>query len=59
MIRLLIADDHPLVRDALAQLLAGAEDIDVVGAAADGGEAVAVAWSTGPTSCSWTSRCPR
>ncbi len=48
MIRLLIADDHPLVRDALANLLAGAEDIDVVGVTADGREAVSVALETDP-----------
>ena len=48
VIRLLIADDHPLVRDALANLLAGAEDIDVVGVTADGREAVSVALETDP-----------
>ncbi len=48
MIRLLIADDHPLVRDALATLLAGAGDIDVVGVTADGREAVSVALETDP-----------
>jgi DNA-binding NarL/FixJ family response regulator len=48
MIRLLIADDHPLVRDALANLLAGAGDIDVVGVTADGREAVSVALETDP-----------
>ena len=48
MIRLLIADDHPLVRDALASLLTGAGDVDVVGTAADGHEAVSVALETEP-----------
>ena len=48
MIRLLIADDHPLVRDALGGLLAAAEDIEVVGTAADGREAVEVALATSP-----------
>jgi DNA-binding NarL/FixJ family response regulator len=48
VIRLLIADDHPLVRDALANLLAGAEGIDVVGVTADGREAVSVALETDP-----------
>lgn len=48
MIRLLIADDHPLVRDALANLLAGAEGIDVVGVTADGRAAVSVALETDP-----------
>jgi DNA-binding NarL/FixJ family response regulator len=48
MIRLLIADDHPLVRDALTRLLGGVQDITVVGAAANGREAVAVALETSP-----------
>ncbi|MFL5863921.1 MAG: response regulator [Solirubrobacteraceae bacterium] len=48
MIRLLIADDHPLVRGALADLLAGAEGIEVVGVSADGREAVATALETTP-----------
>jgi DNA-binding NarL/FixJ family response regulator len=40
MIRVLIADDHNLVRAGLAQLLANAPDIDVIGTAAGGREAV-------------------
>jgi DNA-binding NarL/FixJ family response regulator len=48
MIRLLIADDHPLVRSALTQLFEAAEDIAVVGGAADGAEAVALALETKP-----------
>jgi DNA-binding NarL/FixJ family response regulator len=48
VIRLLIADDHPLVRAALSDLLDGADDIDVVGATADGREAVEVALATSP-----------
>ena len=42
-IRLLIAEDETVVRYALAQLLAAEEDIEVVGAAADGGQAVVLA----------------
>jgi DNA-binding NarL/FixJ family response regulator len=38
----LIADDHGVVREGLARLLATAEDIEVVGTAADGAEAVAL-----------------
>jgi DNA-binding NarL/FixJ family response regulator len=45
---LLIADDHPLVRDALANLLSGTEDIEVVGVTTDGREAVAAALETEP-----------
>jgi DNA-binding NarL/FixJ family response regulator len=43
MIRVLIADDHVLVRGALARLLDATDDIDVVGQAGDGDEAVAMA----------------
>ena len=41
-IRVVIAEDERLTRDALARLLALEEDIDVVGQAADGVEAIAV-----------------
>lgn len=40
MIRILIIDDHPIVRTGIKSLLAQAPDIDVVGEAADGDEAV-------------------
>lgn len=43
MIRVLIADDHSVVRAGLEQLLATAGDIELVGMAADGDEAVALA----------------
>jgi DNA-binding NarL/FixJ family response regulator len=43
MIRVVVADDHPVVRKALAQLLDGADEITVVATASDGGEAVAAA----------------
>jgi DNA-binding NarL/FixJ family response regulator len=43
MIRVLIADDHVMVRGALARLLDASDDIDVVGQAGDGDEAVAMA----------------
>ncbi len=39
-IRILIADDHRLVRQGIRLLLEGAEDIEVVGEARDGYEAV-------------------
>jgi DNA-binding NarL/FixJ family response regulator len=39
-IRVLIADDHTLFREGLLAILAGAADIDVVGEAAGGREAV-------------------
>ncbi|MET9532765.1 MULTISPECIES: response regulator transcription factor [unclassified Streptomyces] len=37
-IRLLVVDDDPLVRAGLALMLGGAEDIEIVGEAADGSE---------------------
>ncbi|HLK75539.1 MAG TPA: response regulator transcription factor [Streptosporangiaceae bacterium] len=37
-IRVLVVDDDALVRAGLSMLLAGAEDIEIVGEAADGGE---------------------
>jgi DNA-binding NarL/FixJ family response regulator len=40
MIRVLVVDDHALVRAALVHLLESADGIAVVGAAADGAEAV-------------------
>jgi two-component system response regulator NreC len=39
-IKVLLADDHPLVRSGISKLLEGEEDILVVGEAADGEEAV-------------------
>src|SRR2546421_6429754 len=43
MIRLLLAEDHNLVRAGLADLLGNVADFELVGAAADGAEAVALA----------------
>jgi DNA-binding NarL/FixJ family response regulator len=43
MIRVLLADDHRLVRAGLEQLLSNARDIEVVGAAAGGAEAIEMA----------------
>jgi DNA-binding NarL/FixJ family response regulator len=43
MIRLLLAEDHNLVRAGLADLLGSVADFELVGAAADGAEAVALA----------------
>lgn len=43
MIRVLIVDDHAIVRAGLAQLLATTDDIELVGATADGQEAVSLA----------------
>ena len=40
MIRILITDDHPVVREGLAGMLAGQPDFEVVGVATDGNSAV-------------------
>lgn len=42
-VRLLIADDHPIVRDGLRAALGGEPDLEIVGEAADGAEAVRLA----------------
>lgn len=42
MIRIVIADDHAMVRAGLSQLLGSFDDLEVVGTAADGKEAVEV-----------------
>jgi DNA-binding NarL/FixJ family response regulator len=43
MIRVLVADDHPIVRGGIVGLLGAADDIEVVGEAADGTAAVRLA----------------
>ena len=48
MIRLLIVDDHPVVRDGLRGMFAGDDRFQVVGEAGDGHEALAVARSVRP-----------
>lgn len=48
MTRILIVDDHPVVRSGLRALLDGTEGIDVVGAAASGEEALALVGETRP-----------
>jgi DNA-binding NarL/FixJ family response regulator len=48
VIRVLIADDHPLIRDAVAELLTAAGDFLVVGECADGSEVVEAAIRTAP-----------
>ena len=48
MIRVLIADDHMVVREGLQTVLEVAGDIEAVGAAADGAEAVRMAGELAP-----------
>jgi DNA-binding NarL/FixJ family response regulator len=47
-IKLLIADDHPVVRDGLSSMFARDPEFAVVGEAADGAEAVRLAEALGP-----------
>ena len=48
MIRVLVVDDHHLVRAGLITLLGAAPDIEVAGEAADGEQALAAAAATAP-----------
>lgn len=47
-IRIVLADDHPIVRDGLRKLLTLEEDIEIVGEASDGREVVQVIQDTNP-----------
>ena len=40
MIRVLLADDHGVIRDGLGRLIGGLEDVVLVGTAADGADAI-------------------
>jgi DNA-binding NarL/FixJ family response regulator len=48
VIRVLIADDHPLMRKGLTDILNGVDGIEVVGAAEDGAAAIALAYAVKP-----------
>jgi DNA-binding NarL/FixJ family response regulator len=48
LIRVLIAEDHAVVRSGLLQLLGNVAEVEVVGAASDGEEAVALAAAERP-----------
>ena len=47
-IRILIADDHPIVREGLAAVLSAQPDMELAGEAADGAQAVTLARQTRP-----------
>jgi DNA-binding NarL/FixJ family response regulator len=59
MIRVLVADDHPIVRSGIVGLLGAADDIDVVGEAADGAAAVELAGQFRPDVVLMDLRMPR
>jgi len=48
VIRVVVADDHPIVRSGIVALLQDADDIEVVGQASDGRAAVTVALAEHP-----------
>jgi DNA-binding NarL/FixJ family response regulator len=48
MIRVLLADDQPIVRAGLRTILDLADDIDIVGEAADGAQALAMTYALTP-----------
>ncbi|WP_309104470.1 response regulator transcription factor [Microbacterium sp.] len=58
-IRVLIADDHPVVRDGLRGMFAGDPRFEVVGEAGDGAEAVALAQTLSPDVVLMDLRMPR
>jgi DNA-binding NarL/FixJ family response regulator len=58
-IRVLIADDQRVVREGLAMVLGLLHDVEVVGAASDGAEAVALAQELGPDVVLMDLRMPR
>ena len=48
MIRVLLADDHGVIRDGLGRLIASFGDLELAGVAADGAEAIALAAELAP-----------
>lgn len=59
VIRLLIVDDHPVVRDGLRGMLAGEQDLEVVGEASDGAEALELVAQLRPNVVLMDLRMPR
>jgi DNA-binding NarL/FixJ family response regulator len=59
VIRVLVVDDHPVVRSGLSGMLSVTEDISVVGEAGDGSEALALVESARPDVVLMDLRMPR
>ena len=47
-VRVMLVDDHELIRRSIAELLAGCSDIEVIAEAADGSDAVDIAHAVHP-----------
>ena len=56
-IRVILADDHALVRAGIRALLLNVDGVEVVAEAVDGREALAAIERTSPTSSSWIFPC--
>lgn len=55
--KILLVDDHSTVRLGIRLVLQAAEDLEVVGEAADGAAAVSMVRRSAQTWCSWTFVC--
>jgi len=59
VIRIVVVDDHPVVRDGLRGMLDGQPDLQVVGEAGDGAQALSVVATTSPDVVLMDLRMPR
>lgn len=58
-VTLLVVDDHPVVRDGIVGMVASADDVEVIGEASDGAEAVGLAQVLHPDVVLMDLRMPR